>query len=169
MARPERNSSLELFVSLREQGCEEITHIINKAVSENVKTARCVLNLVVEVSVLESKGHDRPRSYAKSSNYLSGFANAMIPISHTTQCPYKSSGTLLYEHQVGASAFRDYDPTTQITSPPLLLIPDFRGPKKLTVMSLPKGRLYGGQPCVSVAGDLTVLKLLIKSRKASWR
>lgn len=102
----------ELFVSLREQGCEEITHIINKAVSENVKTARCVLNLVVEVSVLESKGHDRPRSYAKSSNYLSGFANAMIPISHTTQCPYKSSGTLLYEHQVGASAFRDSDPTT---------------------------------------------------------
>ena len=169
MARPERNSSLELFVSLREQGCEEITHIINKAVSENVKTARCVLNLVVEVSVLESKGHDRPRSYAKSSNYLVRIRQRHDSDLTYSQCPYKSSGPCFTSTKLALLPSEIPIQPPQITSPPLLLIPDFRGSKKLTVMSRPKGRLYGGQPCVSVAGDLTVLKLLIKSRKASWR
>jgi hypothetical protein len=57
-----------LFEDFVDQRREEPYHVIGESVREGVHHSCCVLYLVIEVSVLESKGHDRASCDAKSSN-----------------------------------------------------------------------------------------------------
>jgi hypothetical protein len=48
---------LKLFAGFHKQACEESTNIVNEVVCENVSHGCRIVDLIVEVSILESKGY----------------------------------------------------------------------------------------------------------------
>src|SRR5438046_1366434 len=91
---------------------KEFHHVIDEVVGKGVHHSRCVLNLVIEVSVLESKGDDGGPSYSKSPDYLGGVHQchdsdlAHGPLAIEIIC------TVFEEHEVGASPLRQTNPTS---------------------------------------------------------
>lgn len=59
-----------LISGFADQVGKEFHDVITEIVGEDVQHSCCVLNLVIEVSVLEAKGYDGVPRYSKRRNYL---------------------------------------------------------------------------------------------------